>query len=260
MHNGKYTVLLKSIMENEQTKLLLEKALSTYPLYAQKNFVDGDIPTIPTREMLNQKILNHYKYREIGFETVGRFLDELEIAMNEIMPFYNQMLESVDIMNDIEDIFGNVDVTEKITEVRTNTTLSETSAQSLQTSSANNSTESDAQSSSNNTSLTKRHDTPQGEISSLDKYLTEATNQSSNTANSGHDEAVSTSSANATAETLSSDEANSSGTFEHTYHKKGNQGVNTFAHDIIEFRQTILNVEQMIINDNRISELFMLVY
>ena len=50
------------------------------------------------------------------------------------------------------------------------------------------------------------------------------------------------------------------GTTKHTLSKKGNQGVNTYAHDLNEFRELCMNIEQKIINDKRIVELFMLVY
>ena len=52
----------------------------------------------------------------------------------------------------------------------------------------------------------------------------------------------------------------SSGTVKHTMNKKGNQGVNTYAHDLLEFRELFINIEQQIIKDERISELFMRVY
>ena len=50
------------------------------------------------------------------------------------------------------------------------------------------------------------------------------------------------------------------GTHTHVMTKKGNQGVNTYAHDMLEFRQLFQNIVQMIIHDSRIAELFMLVY
>lgn len=42
------------------------------------------------RAKLNQKILDHYRYYEIGMETPGRFKFALNREMNEIMPLYNQ--------------------------------------------------------------------------------------------------------------------------------------------------------------------------
>jgi len=46
------------------------------------------------REQLNNKIINHYRFHEIGFETWDRFIHYLNSTMGEIMPFYNQLLES----------------------------------------------------------------------------------------------------------------------------------------------------------------------
>ena len=88
---AKYTIVLKTLLDDPETKALIDKAMSTYPLY-EKRSEEKYIPSyIPTREQLNKKILDYYKYREIGFETVGRFLTELEVALNEIMPYYNQL-------------------------------------------------------------------------------------------------------------------------------------------------------------------------
>ena len=107
---AKYTVELKTLMENEEARKMLNKAMSTYPLYSKKSKEEFAPSYIPTREELNSKILNFYKYREIAFETPGRFLDELEVALIEIMPYYNQLFFSADqdyniiynVLNDIE--------------------------------------------------------------------------------------------------------------------------------------------------------------
>ena len=49
-------------------------------------------------------------------------------------------------------------------------------------------------------------------------------------------------------------------TTKHTYTKTGNQGVNTYAHDMEEYRTVIIDVVNQIVTDPRIAELFMLVY
>jgi hypothetical protein len=46
------------------------------------------------RVPLNNKILQHFKYREIGFETAEMFTDRLNTRMAEIMPYYNQLYKS----------------------------------------------------------------------------------------------------------------------------------------------------------------------
>lgn len=46
------------------------------------------------RPVLESKILKHYYTREICAETVGRWKLFLEVRMNEIMPYYNQLYRS----------------------------------------------------------------------------------------------------------------------------------------------------------------------
>ena len=46
------------------------------------------------REGLNNKIIRHYWFREIGFETAALFRDRLTMTMAEIMPYYNQLYKS----------------------------------------------------------------------------------------------------------------------------------------------------------------------
>ncbi|MBQ8426168.1 MAG: hypothetical protein IJX16_00185 [Clostridia bacterium] len=276
VNNAQATVLLSSIMATEQGKEALNKALSTYPLYRGKK----DYDLIPTREALNEKILNRYKYREIGFETVGRFLFELENTMKLIMPYYNEMFKTVEIMADLENPFDNVDVTETFSEERTaNTTGTHgeesTSNSTGKTTTSDNATTdatSDATGTLQNTTTktTKMSDTPQNNVDDLNKYLTQY-NQDSATTNQhtsdivlNSSETTGTSEANSESATTNSVEGNSTtnvtGSTQHTFTKKGNQGVNTYAHDMLEFRLTINDYVEQIVNDERINELFLLVW
>lgn len=47
------------------------------------------------RTVLETKILRHYYYKEIGFETVGLWQDRLETKLGEIMPYYNELYKSI---------------------------------------------------------------------------------------------------------------------------------------------------------------------
>ena len=60
--------------------------LKNYPIFSESH-----------RRELNQKIVNHFRYREIGYETVAQFIFALNRKMFEIMPFYNQLYESEEI-------------------------------------------------------------------------------------------------------------------------------------------------------------------
>ena len=266
--NARYTVVLKDLMDNEQTARELSTALSTYPLYKQKN---GDIETIiPEREELNKRLLNHYKYREIGFETVGRFLDELQITMEEIMPYYNELYASVEIMAELENPFDNVDIIEKYDEKTTGTATNEGSSEV--TTQSHNATQSEDSSETNatvgNTAKSVNSATPQGVLDISADNIDAVPYADNATWNSftNSDQANTTGISEASTDTNSTQDAESvsqtitAGTTEHTFTKKGNQGVNTYAHDMIEFRTSIIDVTNKIINDSRIAELFMMVF
>lgn len=46
------------------------------------------------RGELEKKIIEHYYFRQIGFETVGRFIFYLNVRLREIMPRYNQLYKT----------------------------------------------------------------------------------------------------------------------------------------------------------------------
>lgn len=235
MHNARYTEILYELLHNEETKNLIEKAMSTYPLYEQRN-LSSNIPIyIPTREELNKKILDYYKYREIAFETVGRFIDELEIALKEIMPFYNQIFYSID---QDYNILYNADYTKTIERTR-----------------ADNDDNSSTSNSSDNNNLYSKNvnsDTPQNSLNisanNIDN-ITHASNVDWNkqTNNSNNNSSVDSESSHEEEESI-------------TEHLHGNYGMTTTQSLIKQYRELILNVEQEIIHDDRIKELFMLVY
>lgn len=60
--------------------------LKNYPIFSESH-----------RRELNEKIVNHFRYREIGYETVTQFIFALNRKMFEIMPFYNQLYESEEL-------------------------------------------------------------------------------------------------------------------------------------------------------------------
>lgn len=169
------------------------------------------------KKAFEQKVIDHYFLRQIGQETVGRFLHVFRTRVREIMPKYIDLYKTKEIMDAIEDPFGNVDVTETFEQ--------ETTGTATGTGSNTSKVEDDRERRFSNT--------PQGSISNLDSYMTEATVEDNSVNSSGSSNSQST----------------SSGTVKHTFTKKGNQGVNTYAHDMIEFRQSIIDVDMMVIED-----------
>ena len=129
-------------------------------------------------------------------------------------------------MNEIDDPFGNVDVTETFTQT--------TKGKGQSSATAHGKTDSDNEHRFSNT--------PQGSIENIDEYLTEGAKDNSATIN----------------DTRANSSASSEETVTHEFKKTGNQGVNTYAHDMIEFRESFINVDMMIIN--ALDDLFLLVY
>lgn len=78
---SKYTTELRYIIE-EQYNIGLDK----YPIW-NENY----------RQVLNDKIISHFRFREIAFETAALFVDRLNNLMGEIMPFYNQLYKTTEL-------------------------------------------------------------------------------------------------------------------------------------------------------------------
>lgn len=279
---AKYTVELKTLLNIPEYSNLIYRALATYPLYVKRSKEDYIPSYIPTRDELNRKILNHYKYREIGFDEdsggVERFIDELEISMKEIMPKYNLLFNSADV--DFNLIY-NVDYVRTMDTNKDGNSSSkvngedETSSTIDSTSKSNGSgtDHSTSDATTNGTVRELNSQTPQnaldlpediGSVSYADDAKWGKNNSTDNIVKDGR------TSTNAEGEEHSTNKANgknkveSSGEHKETEKTlettKGNYGVVSAQELISKYRETILNIEQMIINDERISELFMLVY
>lgn len=100
------------------------------------------------------KVLDHFRFRQIGFETPGRFIFEFQKKFKEIMPYYLKMYQSVEMMDAIEDPLENYSMIEE--------------------SSSNGS--SSASGTANTGVRTSKHlDTPQGRVANLtDGYMSYA--------------------------------------------------------------------------------------
>lgn len=251
---ARYTEILDTLLRNPTTKPSIDEALSDYPLYeTDPTRVEqfGTAYKVPTRAELNNKILNHYRYQEIGQETFGRWLFELRTAMHEIMPYYNQLFYSAD--QDFNPIY-NVDYVKTIErEKKDNTVGTQNSATNTTSTGTDTST---------NEEYTKgvNSKTPQDllNISNVNidnvNYADNADWGKSNGSTSGTNTTSGSSNTNGSNSVIGKE---NEGIVETT---KGNFGVQS-AQDLIQkYREVIINIEQQIINDPRIKELFMLIY
>ena len=201
------------------------------------------------KPILESKILKHYYTREICAETYGRWKLFLESRMLEIMPYYNELYKTTLLEYDIlEDVnytrSGNRSGNEQGTNSNTGSTT-HSGADSRNDSST-----------SNNTSWQKYSDTPQGSVQNIenDSYLTNATK------NTSADNGTYTSAGQNSYNDQRSDSGQHTNNSVEQYIEviKGKYPGKSYTELIKGFRESLLNIDQMIIEE--LSDLFMMVY
>lgn len=224
------------------------------------------------RPILERKIIRHYYTREISEETYGLWKLRLETKMNEIMPYYNKLYASERLeFNPLYDVDMT---TTREGENHSDTTTTENSTDTTNTT-ANDSTTT-AETDSNNRTINRTEnvtasdnkwdlysDTPQGALSNVSnrEYLTNARNNtdsaSSNTTENTTDNASGTKNgtqeregeSNSTVNRESAGSGSIDSTDSYVLHVKGKQGGASYAKMIQEYRNALLNIDMMIIND-----------
>jgi hypothetical protein len=176
------------------------------------------------REVLNEKIIDHYYFRQIGTQTIAEFKYRLRVKLNEIMPLYNKMYMAQNLEQRILD---NYDVTETFT--RTN--------------SQNNSNTQTQNESGTNTNKRLFSDTPQSRVD-LDStsYVTDITQDSGTTGNNATINGTATGSASEN----------------WTRKMVGNIGIQTDADAVIKYMDSLRNVDILLIDE--LNELFLGVF
>lgn len=218
------------------------------------------------RNVLETKILKHYYTREIGLETYGLWKLKLDTKLNEIMPYYNQLYKSALLEFNP---FYDVDLTRNHTGKKTGAEAlkgdvtvngqvivdTHGNVNTMDNTTVNNTTTSD--------NLDKYAATPQGALDNLrnDKYLTNArmitdTNNSNGTTNGKTDTSTdSTTDTTTNTTTTTTNNTTINNTEDYLETVKGKQGTQSYAGLLLEFRETFLNIDMMVIED--LSELFM---
>lgn len=199
------------------------------------------------RERLQKKIEDHYRFRQIGFETVGRFKHYLKTRMCEIMPYYVQVYEFDAKFRNIEDPLESYNLVETFQQ-ETNG-----SGRITGTNSSENTGTSTTDTSGSTDNLTKFSDTPQGRVESLnDGYLTNATQVSGSDSGTSSNETTGTSSGS------SEQSSEDSGSTSHTLTRKGNIGVQPLGGEVLNIRSAFINIDMQIIEE--LKDLFLQVY
>lgn len=226
MPQAEYTVQLGSLISNGY-----DLGMVDYPIFNERY-----------RTALNAKIYEHYWFREIGQETPALFKRFLNRKMNEIMPYYNELYESMLI--EFNPLI-NVDMTT----TEQGSGLREDKRDNKHTEATDGYSDS-----SSNTKAESRaviSNTPQMQLSGRDDYATSLTDSISNSdvSSAGHD------SSKRTLEEI--DALASKETRDFITHTAGLSGI-TGSRAIQEYREAIINVDMMVIEE--LAPLFMGVF
>lgn len=181
-----------------------------------------------------QKVIDHFYFRQIGQETPARWLHYFRTRIREIMPYYLDIYKSVELFKAIEDPLESYNLTE---------TYRESGSGSAST---QDSSSSETSGSTTSEHVRKFSNTPQGEISNIDEYLTEATTEDGTEG--------SESSGSSTSSGTSSTESEKS----YELSRRGNIGVQPLGDEIKKLREAYINVDMMIIKE--LNDLFLGVY
>ena len=249
-----YTITVRRLKENN-----FDFGLDKYPIF-DENY----------RKELNEKIINHYYFREIGFETAELWKFYLNNTLNEIMPYYNELykttlfefnpLENYKISESVNKTGNkNDDYSGTTTDNRTESGNSERN----DTSESIESTETEK----SGESLNVFSDTPQGMLSigniKNNTYASQAEMNESTENGTGTTTGSETSSGTAEFSTESQNVNTAESLNKQDYAEiviktvSGNKGEN-YSKMLLEFRKTLLNIDMMIINE--LKNLFMMIY
>lgn len=220
------------------------------------------------RAPLCKKILKHFYLREIGFETVGEWLFYLNTTMEEIIPYYNQLYESELLkFNPLDDT--DVTTTRKIdtsgqdkqTDDRTTNSTRTDDLTRIENRNTTDTRTDNLTNSTDGTNIDLFHDTPQGNIGSIGDtdYLTNLRKITTNDTNTstGTQEIKGTGDVTVDNTGTQSNETtdNFSGKREYTNTDDyletvtGKRGGQSFSKLMTEFRETMLNIDMMVIKE-----------
>ncbi len=202
-----------------------------YPIPRKQIEYNGKTCTVDfDKATFEQKVIDHYRFRQIGQETVGRFLHYFRTRIREIMPYYVQLYEFDAKFRNIDDPLESYNLVETFQQA--------TKGNGKTTSKITSNTKGTAD------NLSKFSDTPQGNITNLDTHLTNATKVT------GSD------TSNTTGDTTGTTE--DKGEVSHTLTRRGNIGVQPLGGEVENIRNAFINIDVQIIDE--LSDLFLQVY
>ena len=265
---GKYTTELRYICETVS-------GLSESKGYNDvANIINGARPVIfdfdytlfdnDHKAELESKILLHYYTQEIGFETYGLWHLNFKRKFLELLPYYNELYKTASLeFNPLDDVNYTKTHQGSDTENGTSNSTDNSEGSSTRAIDSTDNSESDSTRTTSDTGWTLYSDTPQGSISRIDvdgnNYLTNATKNTDTSTETYHgetDRTVNTDETNSYEdEKTSSTTTTNAGTNQYTEVMHGKVGTYSYAKLIKEYRDNILNIDLMFVNE--FQDLFM---
>lgn len=205
------------------------------------------------RSVLCKKILRHYYTREIGFETVGLWKLKLSTKMQEIMPYYNKLYET-------ELIKFNPLYDADYTKEGNSEDAGENQRRGIENRSGtgNSARNTSIDKTANGTTWNVYSDTPQGALTNVanETYLTDARKITDN--RTGRDTIGEDITTRNNENNTNTENGNFNNTREYVDHVFGKFPGKSNAQMIMEFRDSLLNIDMQIIAE--LNKLFMLVW
>lgn len=226
-----------------------------YPVPADTVHYNGKTAKVPfNKQAFEQKILDHYRFRQIGQETVGRWLHYFRTRIREIMPYYVQLYEFEAKWFNVDDPLESYNLVETFEETSSGSGTQTTSGSSENTSETSGTNTANKTGSVNHER--KFSDTPQGSIDNLDDYMSEATRENTDTSEKGSESSTGTATVSGSDSSETSSE--NTGSTSHTLTRKGNIGVQPLGGEVQNIRDAFINIDLMVINE--LKDLFLQVY
>ena len=249
-------------LEAEKTESKGFNSIDTIITTAAPKIFNFDFPIFDEnyRLPLEKKILRHYYTREISEETVGLWKLRLEDRLNMIMPYYNKLYNSELLtFNPFYDVNLTRDHT-RDNEANQSTTSSGVTqdAQVANTSSTTAESHTDS-----NLRWDLYSDTPQGGINGItadedsvanNTYLTNARKISDSGSGNSQGNGQVASTVNDTTNRSESGSSEINSTEDYLEHVTGKMGTTSYSKLLMEFRDTFLNIDKMVIDN--LSDLF----
>lgn len=238
----------------------LDEVLTRETVAKVFNGIDYPIFDENYRYVLNKKILEHYYTREIGLETVGLWKLKMRTKLNEVMPYYNKLyLSELIEFNPLADTMIKTErkVDNEGSSIRQDRNESNTKSKSKNK--ANTLSTNTGERNSNRTEWDLYSDTPQGGLGHFtiddddEIYLTNARKKTGSESDKSKDSNVGSSKG----ETDYEDEVSSKGSGSNLVNNtekyletvSGNRGGVGLAKRLVEYRESFLNIDRMIIDE-----------